>query len=91
LATVVPVTTAHDESHPGRFESILDFNDLIKKYAHDEGIAVLDLESAVRANDNDRHLKQTFAQPDGNHLLDKAYIEALDKIGFELIEKLLLK
>lgn len=88
LATVVPVTKQHDQTHPGRLESILAFNDDIRNYAEEEGISVLDLEKAVRVSASDRYLKNEYAQPDGNHLVKRAYEEALDKIGAELIENL---
>ncbi|MBN1847922.1 MAG: SGNH/GDSL hydrolase family protein [Deltaproteobacteria bacterium] len=88
LATVVTITKEHDQTHPGRYQSILEFNDMIRKHADQEGILVLDLEEAVRNGGNDRHLKPEYAQPDGNHLVKKAYDEALDPLMEELINKL---
>ena len=74
LGTVVPVTKAHDAKKPGRFNSILEFNEFIRSTAKKEGIPLLDLEKALRISDDDRHLREDFAQPDGLHLIEKAYI-----------------
>jgi len=46
------------------------------------------LEKAVRISDTDRHLREEYAQPDGSHLVKKAYDEALDKIAVQLIKEL---
>jgi len=88
LATVATVTKAHDSSHPGRFDSILAYNDFIRSFAYREGIEVLDLEEALRISGKERHLKDEYSQPDGNHLVIKAYDEALDKIVLPLINNL---
>ncbi len=80
LATVVPVTKEHDAKHPGRLRSILAFNDFVREYAFQEGVLVLDLEKAVRVSDMDHRLRNEYAQPDGLHLLRKAYDDALDGI-----------
>lgn len=80
LATVVPVTKEHDEQHPGRFKSILEFNDFIREYASKEALAILDLEKAVCTSSSDRHLREDYAQADGLHLIPKAYNEGLDKL-----------
>ena len=80
LATVVPVTREHDAKHPGRLISILEFNDFIREFASQKGILILDLEKAIRISDMDRHLKNEYAEPDGLHLVRKAYDEALDGI-----------
>ncbi len=85
LATVVPVTQDHDNNHPDRFNSIIEFNDRIRRYASTERISVLDLEKAIRVSDKDRHLKNDYAQPDGLHLTENAYSEALDKIVMPVI------
>ena len=85
LATVAPVTKEHDVKHPGRFASLLAFNDFIRDYASREGLLVLDLEKALRVSDEDRHLKNEYAQPDGLHLVEKAYCEALDGIVLPIL------
>ena len=85
LATVVPVTQKHDSKYPGRFASILAFNHFIREYASREGISVLDLEKALRISDQDWHLRTEYAQPDGLHLLRKAYAEVLDGIVLPII------
>ena len=85
LATVVPVTKEHDAKHLGRLISILAFNDFVREYAFQEGILVLDLEKAVRMSDTDRRLRNEYAQPDGLHLLKKAYDDTLDGIVLPVI------
>ncbi len=87
LATVVPVTKERDKTSPGKFRSILEFNDFIRDYAAEEHLHILDLERAVRISDIDRHLREEYAQPDGSHLVKKAYNEALDKIAVQLIRE----
>jgi hypothetical protein len=44
-----------------------------------EGLAVFDLESVLRQNESNRHLKGKFARRDGLHLNARAWRE-LDKI-----------
>ncbi len=89
LATVVPVTREHDAKRPGRFNSILLFNDFIRKYAYQENIEILDLEKALRISDEDRHLRDEYAQPDGLHLVNKAYLK-LDQTFLPLINRVVL-
>lgn len=88
LATVVPVTKEHDKQNPGKFDSILAFNNSIRSYALKENLPVLDLEKALRISKNDRHLKNEYAVPDGVHLVKKAYDEALDKIVLPVLESI---
>jgi hypothetical protein len=92
LATVVPVVKSYPlrvfvlsllhgkfvwPSHT--FDEIIVFNDWIRQYAMNEGLAVLDLESALRQNESNRHLKSKFTRRGGLHLNARAYRE-LDKI-----------
>ena len=88
LATVVPVTMERDSSSPGKFKSLVKFNDFIRDYAAQEGLPLLDLEAALRISDTDRHLRPDYAQPDGTHLVPMAYNAALDKIAIQLIKQL---
>lgn len=81
LATVVPITEELDKKVPGKFESIIKYNDFIRNFASEKGLAILDLEKALRISAEDRHLKNEYAQPDGYHLLQKTYEEVLDKLG----------
>ncbi len=89
LATVVPVTKEHDAKRPGRFNSILLFNDFIRGYAYQENIEILDLEKALRISDEDRHLRDEYAQPDGLHLVKEAYLR-LDQTILPLINHIIL-
>jgi hypothetical protein len=86
LATVVPVTEDHDKKHPGRFNSIIKFNDFIREYALKKGIQILDLEKALRIGEGDRHLKGEYAATDGLHLVKKAYSERLDRFALPILE-----
>ena len=86
LATTVPVTRDHSKRNPGKFESILEFNDFIVDFSSRENIIILDLEKAVRISNQDRHLKDEYAQADGLHLVQKAYDEALDMIILPVIK-----
>ena len=52
-----------------------------------EGLAVRDLESALRQNESNRHLKSKFARRDGLHLNALVYQE-LDKIVIPTLEKI---
>ena len=100
LATVVPVVKSYplrvfvlNLRHgkflwPSRtFDEIIIFNDWIRQYAKSEGLAVLDLESALRQNESNRHLKSKFARRDGLHLNEQAYRE-LDKIVIPTLGKI---
>ena len=80
LATVVPVTRKHDSEHPGRMASIQSFNDEVRAYALETGLGLLDLEKALRKSDEDRHLRDEYAHPDGLHLNNKTYYEVLDPL-----------
>jgi len=92
LATVVPVTRSFPlriwllslfrgkwRYPKGTFEAIITFNDWIRDYAQTQGLAVLDLEAAVRTSETDRHLNGRYAKIDGLHINEKAYRE-LDEI-----------
>lgn len=80
LATVVPVTGKHEKTHPGRLQSILQYNDFVRDFAAKENIYVVDLEKAARVSEADRSLTIELAQADGLHLVQRAYIERLDKL-----------
>jgi hypothetical protein len=80
LATTVPVTAGRAAKEPGKQESLLLFNDFIRRYTEENHFGLLDLEKALRIGDADRHLRDDYAQEDGTHLVEKAYSEALDKI-----------
>jgi hypothetical protein len=84
LATVVPVTKKHDLRYPGKLASILSFNDAVRKFAAENDLIVVDLEEYLRINENDRHLKDDYAQEDGAHLVENAY-KHLDNIIPQII------
>jgi hypothetical protein len=87
LATSVTVTKAHDLNHPGKFQSILDFNDFILEFAKREKVKVLDLEKALRVSADDHHLEERFAQSDGLHLTPNAYEQVLDRLILDFLRK----
>jgi hypothetical protein len=69
-----------------RNDSLLSYNDWIKEYAGERGLAVLDLESAVRYSETNRFLKQNLAKVDGLHVNSLAY-KSLDEIVIPALEK----
>lgn len=73
LATVVPVTKDRAERQKGKIESIREYNDFIREYAHSENIPLLDLEAALRTDGEKRFLKDDYSSGDGLHLNKKAY------------------
>lgn len=99
LATIVPVTRTYPlrifflELIHGRiawpdetFGAVIAFNDWIRAYAREEGLAVIDLEAVVRRSPGDRHLRESFARRDGLHLNAKAY-RALDAIVYPALRE----
>ncbi len=73
LATVVPVTRERSQRNPGKQEGIREFNDWLRAYAPQQGLPLLDLEQALRADDKDRYLRDDLTSGDGSHLNSKAY------------------
>ena len=69
-----------------RTDGILEFNDWVKKYSIETGLMVLDLESAVRCSETDRHLRDDLHSGDGLHLNKKAY-DLLDQILLTTLER----
>ena len=62
-----------------RFRSICAYNDWLRMFAVQRGLAVLDLEAALRRSEKDRHLRSDLARLDGLHLKPPAY-SLLDRI-----------
>jgi hypothetical protein len=58
---------------------VAEFNDWVRKYADEKGLAVLDLEGTLRRSEADRRLKPELTSGDGMHLNQDAY-SLLDKI-----------
>lgn len=65
---------------------VAEFNDWIRKYADEKGLAVLDLEGTLRRSDLDRRLKPELTSGDGMHLNRDAY-SLLDKIVVPTVMK----
>lgn len=80
LATVVPVTAEHDRKEPGRFTSLVEFNDWIRKSAKERELPLLDLARTLQVSDIDQHLDEHWATGDGLHLRRRAYRRRLDAI-----------
>jgi hypothetical protein len=81
LATTVPVTQARARQYPGKQEGLLAFNDWLRQYAAKEGLPVLDLEAALRADNKDRYLRDEYTSGDGTHL---------NKAGYDVLDRLLV-
>ncbi len=57
-----------------RLKTILEYNDWIREYCRANGLAVLDLEAAVRRGPKRRSLRSGLARVDGLHLKPRAYV-----------------
>ena len=77
LATVVPVTRSRSDRDAGKQVSLLEYNRQVRAYARQEGLALLDLETAVAAQPGS-FLRDDFTSGDGSHLNAQAYA-ALDR------------
>lgn len=73
LATVVPVTHARSQRDAGKQESLVAYNEWVRRYAKRESIPLLDLEAAMRTDDRRRYLREEFDVGDGSHLNERAY------------------
>jgi lysophospholipase L1-like esterase len=73
VATVVPVTKDRAAREPGKQEQIRAFNDWLRTYARANGLVLLDLEAALRADERERYLRDELTSGDGSHLNRKAY------------------
>ncbi|MGB7540915.1 MAG: GDSL-type esterase/lipase family protein [Burkholderiales bacterium] len=73
IATVVPVTKHRAALDPGKQESVRKYNDWVRDYTRTNGIVLLDLEAALRADDRERYLRDDMTSGDGSHLNRKAY------------------
>ena len=62
-----------------RLPYLLEYNDWVRSYAAQEGLALLDLEAALRNNQQERKLRDDLAAEDGLHLNEQAY-RVLDKL-----------
>lgn len=82
LATVVPITEAHSHTKKDRLKRLLEFNDWLRQYANDKNLYCLDLEKALRTNEQQRYLRSDLAVQDGMHLNPKAY-QILDNLVLE--------
>lgn len=79
LATAVPVTKLHSEKQKNRIETIRAFNDWLREYTKLEKITLIDLETALRIDQESRFLRDDFDIGDGLHLNKKAY-NVMDQI-----------
>ncbi|MBN2073562.1 MAG: hypothetical protein JW770_06430 [Actinobacteria bacterium] len=86
LTTVVPIDPATNSGQE-QLDSILEFNDWIKRYCGDEEISVLDLEGALRISNENRVLNPVYDSGDGLHPNDIAYTERLDPILIPALER----
>jgi hypothetical protein len=84
LATVVPVTHSRASQSPGKQGTLEQFNDWVREWAASHNVALLDLETALRVDPSDRHLRDEFTSGDGSHLNAKAY-SVLDLLLFETL------
>ena len=89
LIDIIKGRDAFKDGNPfqnNRNRSILAYNDWIRSYAEENGLTVLDLESAVRYSQENRYLRENFARLDGLHLNSTAY-KSLDEIVISTLKK----
>jgi lysophospholipase L1-like esterase len=92
LATVVPVTEAHDKERKSPLmASINEFNEAIRTLCSEKGILLLDLQKALSNNKIERYLDDNYAIEDGLHLKEKTYSSVLDKFLEDFIHVNVLK
>ena len=70
-----------------RLPYLLEYNDWVRAYAAQEGLAVLDLEAAVRTTRQERKLRSDLADEDGLHLNQEAY-RILDRLVVDSVDLL---
>lgn len=70
---------------PTWLDSITRYNDWLKAYASEQGLAVFDLEAAVRRSERERWLKSEYDSGDTVHLNQAGY-EAVDRAFAEFLE-----
>jgi hypothetical protein len=68
-----------------RNQTILAYNDWLKGFVEEQGLAVLDLEAAVRYSEENRFLRENLAKVDGLHINSVAY-KSLDMIVFPTLD-----
>jgi hypothetical protein len=93
LATVVPVTEAHDaERKTPRMASINAFNEGIRTICSEKGILLLDLQKMLSNNKKEeRYLDEKYAVQDGLHLREETYKSELDMLLVEFVHNNVLK
>lgn len=80
VTTVAPITRERAQRDGlGKQQAIREFNDWIRRYAAEQGLVVVDLEKALRADDGERFLRDDLTSGDGSHLNRKAY-DILDRV-----------
>lgn len=87
VATVAPITrerAARERNGVGKQAAIREFNDWMRAYATARGLALLDLEKALRADDTERYLRDEFTSGDGSHLSRAAY-DVLDQVMLDAL------
>ena len=62
----------------GQYDQVVAFNEWLRELARAENVALLDLESATRISEADRHMRKDYDAGDGIHLNRGAY-DTLDK------------
>ena len=70
-----------------RLPYLLEYNDWVRAYASQEGLAILDLEVALRTSMEDRRLRTDLSAEDGLHLNEEAY-RILDRLVVDSAGKL---
>jgi maltose O-acetyltransferase len=85
LATTTPVAASGPvKTKQGAIDA---WNEHIRNYAREQGVALFDLARALQASEADTHMKTGYSQEDGYHLTASAYSQALDPLLKEFVAR----
>ncbi len=71
---------------PSQYEQVLAFNVWLRLLGAELSVPIFDLESIVRTNDVDRHMRADYNEGDGIHLNGAAY-ERLDRALLDFLDR----
>ena len=86
LATVVPVTEENNQKNSEKMKSINRYNAVLRSYAKNNNIAVLDMQKILSDTNKQMYLSEKYSLSDGYHLKWETYIKLLDKELVEFIQ-----
>ncbi|MCF6218079.1 MAG: SGNH/GDSL hydrolase family protein [Gammaproteobacteria bacterium] len=72
---------------PNKMKQLTAYNDWLREVAEKQGLAVLDLEAALRVSNENRYMDPKYDRGDHVHLNPEAY-KALDQVGGDFLSKI---